>query len=165
MDLEWQRSMGPQKSFVQKINTSTPGSHCMYVLYVSIGCHFNIFLFHPSQACLAVRHEIEKGLKVVQGRARVELPSPCSSFLFWVTLSLRPALPAQVDLKARVATPFLPSRRSPLSPLLKIVPRVNWASLARWDHSKFIRIHPFFLSGRFRVVLLPFFSLLHFSFL
>jgi len=38
---------------------------------------------------------------------------------------------AQVDLKARVATPFLPSRRSPLSPLLRIVPSVNWASLAR----------------------------------
>jgi len=38
---------------------------------------------------------------------------------------------AQVDPKARVAPPFLPSRRSPLSPLLKIVPRVNWASLAR----------------------------------
>ena len=96
--------------------------------------------------CEAVRHEIEKGPRVVQGRARVELPSPCSPFLSWVTLPFpffHFALHfAQVDPKARVAPPFLPSRRSPLSPLLKIVPRVNWASLARWDHTKFIRIHP-----------------------
>ena len=57
-------------------------------------------------------------------------PSPISPHLSLCSTQPQPQ-PAQVVSRARV--PFLPSRRSPLSPLIQIVTSVNWASLARLD--------------------------------